>query len=112
MFLEYHVGLRSLDVSENGLEVCPKSFKDLCHLEMLYLQRNKIRELPDLSGCKALKELYMQNNLLKEFNSETFALLRIQLLDLRSNKIETLTVNKEDLEFVDRFYLDNNEIAV
>lgn len=79
---------------------------------MLYLSQNRIIELPDISGCKALKELYMQNNLLKEFNSEMFSLLRIQLLDFRSNKIETLNVNKEDLEFADRFYLDNNEIAV
>lgn len=100
-----------LDISENRLISCPNSFKDFSHLEILYLQRNKIAELPDLSGCRALKELYMQNNLLKEFNSETFALLRIQLLDFRSNKLETLTITKADLEFVDRFYLDYNEIG-
>ncbi|CAL8130660.1 unnamed protein product [Orchesella dallaii] len=105
-------GLRSLDVSENYLTCCPKSFREFLHLEVLYMQRNKITELPDLGGCKALKEIYMQNNALVEFSSETFAVTRVQLLDFRANKIETLLITKEDLEFVDRFYLDNNEIAV
>lgn len=104
-------GLRTLDVSENRLISCPKSLVELVHLEILYLQRNKLEILPNVSKAKNLKELYLQNNLIKEMSSEGLAMTKVHLLDLRTNKIENIEINCDDLEFLERFYLDNNEIA-
>ena len=106
------IGLRTLDVSENCLSSIPSSIADLVHLEMLYLRKNKLTRIPDVSNCHILKEIYLQNNLIPCFNSEVFSMTKIQLLDFRCNKITDMKIDKEHLEFVDRFYLDNNDIAV
>ena len=53
----------------------------------------------------------MQNNQVTEFNSNIFANTKIQLLNFRSNKIQKLEIEKEDLELVDRFWLENNDIT-
>jgi Leucine-rich repeat (LRR) protein len=105
------VGLRTLDLSENRLTTCPKGISELVHLEIVYLQRNKLDTFPPISRAKNLKEIYLQNNLIREVISEVFAETKLNLLDLRMNKIENLALNSEDLEFLERFYLDNNEIS-
>jgi len=107
----FFIGLRTLDLSENHLISCPSGLVELVHLEILYLQRNKLESVPDVSKAKNLKELYLQNNLITELSSEGLAMTKINLLDLRSNKIDNLDINCDDLEFLERFYLDNNEIS-
>jgi len=105
-------GLRNLDASENRLINVGNLFSEFAHLEILYLQNNKLKAVPDVSNCINLKELYMQNNQVTEFNSSTFSATKIQLLNFRSNKIDKMEVKKDDLEFVDRFWLENNDITV
>lgn len=98
-------------MSDNCLKSCPAALSELVHLEILYLQRNKLVQVPDVSKAKNLKELYLQNNLLREINSESFGNTKLNLLDLRSNKIDDLHIDCEDFEFLDRFYLDNNNLT-
>jgi len=104
-------GLRTLDLSENELISCPRGLTQLVHLEILYLQRNKLESIPDVSRAKYLKELYLQNNQIRTLLSETFLETQLNLLDLRMNKIENLVLSPDDFEYLERLYLDNNDIA-
>lgn len=67
--------------------------------------------MPDVSKAKNLKELYLQNNLIRAVNFEKLSNTKINLLDLRNNKIDDLQLDCEDMEFLDRLYLDNNNLA-
>ncbi|CAG7816881.1 unnamed protein product [Allacma fusca] len=105
-------GLRTLDASDNCLVKMPDTLSELIHLEILYLRKNRLTKIPDVSKCGILKEIYLQNNLIASFDSKVFSMTKIQLLDFRTNKIKYLEISKDHLEFVDRFYLDNNDIGV
>lgn len=98
-------------MSFNCLKLCPAGLSELVHLEILYLQRNKLEQMPDVSKAKNLKELYLQNNLIRAVNFEKLSNTKINLLDLRNNKIDDLQLDCEDMEFLDRLYLDNNNLA-
>lgn len=75
------------------------------------MDNNKLTELPFLNNCKNLIELYVQNNAIKKFSSVVFNGTKVQLLDLRCNKIYSVEIDRYDLEFLDRLYLDNNDIS-
>ena len=51
-----------LELSNNELESTPDAMEEMLHLEQLYLQRNKLKQLPNLKNCCHLKELLVGNN--------------------------------------------------
>lgn len=59
--------LRELNVRQNALESLPGSVGRLPALEGLFLQENKLVELPDLAGCSALRGINANQNKLRGF---------------------------------------------
>lgn len=61
-----------LDLMKNDLSQLPESMGDLRKMECIYLQHNDITDLPDLSGCDALKEIHISNNFIKVSTNSQF----------------------------------------
>lgn len=99
-----------MDLSENSLTDVGSLLSEFSHLEILFLHQNKLKRIPVLDNAKKLTELYMRHNQVRIFSSSSFAESRIQLIDLRENKISELEIQMDDLKLLDRCYLDNNYI--
>lgn len=52
-------------MTRNKLECLPDSIGNLRKLEQLYLRHNRLRSIPPLHSCVAMKELYLGNNFIK-----------------------------------------------
>lgn len=95
----------------NELELLPKEMSELRKLECLYVQHNNIKELPDFTGCGALKEIHFSNNFVKDIPADFCENLpQLKVLDLRDNKIEKLPDEINMLNSLMRLDLSNNSI--
>ncbi|KAM9857628.1 vasorin a [Aulostomus maculatus] len=83
--------LKNLDLSSNHItHISKDSFSGLVKLERLYLHANRIQSIHEeaFEGLEMLLELKLQGNQLTSLPSLNFH--RLLLLDLSSNKIQTL----------------------
>lgn len=104
--------LQILDVSCNRLRSLPEPIGSLCHLEQLFAQQNDLTALPPFSGCARLKELHVGNNAIEEFPIELIeTLLGLKTLDLKSNKLSTLSPDITMIQGLERLDLSNNNLA-
>lgn len=104
--------LQILDVSANRLRSLPEPIGSLCHLEQLFAQQNELTSLPTYSGCARLKELHVGNNAIEEFPIEVIeTLLGLKTLDLKSNKLSTLSADITMIQGLERLDLTNNNLA-
>lgn len=55
--------LKKLDASSNRIEVIPP-LGELRKLEALILHDNNLVKFPDITGCTALRDLQLSNNLI------------------------------------------------
>lgn len=68
------------------------NFKDFPNLEVVYLNKNKLKSLDELAPCIRLKKLSVEENLLTEIPVIS-KFKFIECLNLASNKIRNLDVN-------------------
>lgn len=54
--------LQRLDLTRNDLDCLPDFMGELRRIEFIYAQHNNIRNLPNFTGCDALKEIHLANN--------------------------------------------------
>lgn len=103
--------LKKLDLVHNELDALPKQMGELRKLDYLAVQHNNIRELPDFTGCAAMKEIHFSNNFVTEIAGDFCENLpQLQVLDLRDNKIEKLPDEINMLQSLMRLDLTNNSI--
>lgn len=104
--------LQILDVSSNHLQSLPEPIGSLCHLEQLFVQQNDLTALPPFSGCARLKELHVSNNAIEAFPIEVIeTLLGLRTLDLKCNKLSTLSPDITMIQGLERLDLSNNNLA-
>lgn len=97
---------------KNELEELPNSFGSLRKLEQLYLRHNKLKTIPPLHSCQALKELHLGNNFISELPSEQLKFISaVSVLDLRDNKLEDLPNDITVLQGLERIDLTNNNLS-
>lgn len=133
-----HANLRELHISNNNLKMLDlqtlsifpmlyvvnagfneieqlKTFEGkLNHLEVLFLNNNKIQTLPSCAfePCPSLQAIYLQDNLINILPSDCFkSLYNLRLLYLYSNLFTSLPTNIfSDLKNLHVLYLNNDEI--
>ncbi|XP_021915656.1 leucine-rich repeat-containing protein 40-like isoform X2 [Zootermopsis nevadensis] len=104
--------LCKLDLSDNQINLLPP-LGDLRKLEVLFLQHNRLVNLPDVTGCLALKELHLAGNTIKEIDVEVFeGLSRLRVLNLRDNTLTSLPEEISAFQLLARLDLTNNHLTM
>ncbi|XP_048584032.1 G-protein coupled receptor GRL101 [Nematostella vectensis] len=86
--------LRVLSLRGNNITSLQGLFQNCTNLTHLYLQDNKIEQIPDgvFNSLQSLRVLYLNNNKIKRISQDSFlGLVSLQTLYLRSNKISAIT---------------------
>ncbi|XP_035741438.1 leucine-rich repeat-containing protein 40-like isoform X1 [Vespa mandarinia] len=104
--------LQTLIANSNELKELP-SLSELKKVETIMFQNNKLIIFPDLSGCVALKELYLSENNIVDINMLHLEEVRqLKILTLGSNSIKAIPegiIQLINLEYLD---LSNNNISL
>ncbi|KAM3832319.1 LOW QUALITY PROTEIN: leucine-rich repeat neuronal protein 3 [Vipera latastei] len=90
---EFPVNLTGLDLSQNGLSTMATIELKITQLLSVYLEENKLTELPDrcFFGLNNLQELYINHNLLSTIASGAFTGLdNLLRLHLNSNNLQII----------------------
>lgn len=80
--------LRILNLDHNQLSRLDNGLNNLTKLQILYINHNKLRVVPDFRSLKALQELELSHNDIEYIAEETFDnLTMLRLLDLSHNQL-------------------------
>ena len=105
--------LRELWVSYNQLVGLPTSIQRLTKLERLYLNGNKLTELPaEISDFRELRELSMSNNQLVGLPTSIQRLIKLKRLYLSGNKLTELPAEISDLRELRELSVIRNPLTV
>lgn len=110
------VNLKSISLFQNEIEILLPGTFDCPKLENLYLDSNKIKEVPDFffSNAPNLIYLTLSNNTINEIRKETFqGLHNLEILKISSNNISTILPDTfEDLLNLKNITLKRNFIKI
>lgn len=109
--------LKYLSISENLKELHPHTFKHLINMQVLKLNHNLIKVLPDslFESLRKLRLLELNFNKILDFNNKTFRELEnLELLSLEHNELrfEPITTCFNQLMKLERLILNGNEMPV
>jgi Leucine-rich repeat (LRR) protein len=107
--------LRSLlifDATHNQLSALPSEIGNIPTLMQLYVRHNNITELPVFKFISKLKELQIGNNYITVFSKQHMeSLQNISILDLRDNKIKSISEDVVIMQCLERLDISNNDIV-
>ena len=111
----YLHNLKYLSISEDLDELQPQTFKHLLNLQILNLNKNNIKVLPDplFQGLRKLRWLNLNRNQIQDFNNKTFKDLEsLQLLSVQQNELrfEPITNCFNQLQRLESLFLNGNEM--
>jgi len=87
------------------------SIEEINSLQLLYLYKNKIKEIPkEIGNLINLNYLDLSDNKIKEIPKEIGNLTNLKRLDLNDNKIKEIPKEIVNLINLQTLYLSNNEI--
>lgn len=97
--LNYNLGLKDLDLSENEFSKIPDFVFNLKNLVKLNMNSNELSELPITKDNKCLEYLYLVNNKFTKIPIEINYFRKLKHMALDCNKITEIAVNnlKDDL---------------
>lgn len=103
--------LKSLTISSNKLTSLPNDIGKLKKLETLILNGNQLNQLPSSLGqLKSLRTLSLSGNHFKEFPSGLGTLRHLDVLDLSKNKIQVVPAEVAELQAIE-INLNQNQIS-
>uniref|UniRef100_W5LWH4 Si:ch211-210p4.6 n=1 Tax=Lepisosteus oculatus TaxID=7918 RepID=W5LWH4_LEPOC len=105
--------LRELILSRNELLDFPLEIKQLFHLEKLYLNQNKIQNIPEgiFSQLQKLELLKLSTNRLSKLPSDISCCKNLQHLGLSHNYLKELNEAVADLPKLKELFVDNNRLS-
>ncbi|XP_030639295.1 leucine-rich repeat-containing protein 57 [Chanos chanos] len=104
--------LKSLTINSNKLTNLPNEIGKLKKLETLLLNGNQLQKLPSSFGqLKALRTLSLSGNQFREFPSGLGTLRQLDVLDLSKNHIQAVPAEVADLQAIE-INLNQNQISV
>ncbi|KAF2076004.1 hypothetical protein CYY_002711 [Polysphondylium violaceum] len=104
-------GLEKLTIKSCRLKVLPNEISQLINLKKLYIEDNKIQEVPNLESLENLEELVLTNNEISRFQVSISKLLSLRVLDLSSNILGTIPVRLFGMNSLRELYLDDNQFS-
>ncbi|KAL1257590.1 hypothetical protein QQF64_010834 [Cirrhinus molitorella] len=103
--------LKSLTISSNKLTSLPNDIGKLKKLETLILSGNQLKQLPSSLGqLKSLRTLSLSGNHFKEFPNGLGTLRQLDVLDLSKNKIQVVPAEVAELQAIE-INLNQNQIS-
>ncbi|XP_076833719.1 leucine-rich repeat-containing protein 57 [Brachyhypopomus gauderio] len=103
--------LKSLTISSNKIASLPNDIGNLKKLEILILNGNHLHQLPAAVGqLKALRTLSVSGNHFREFPRVLGSLRHLDVLDLSKNRIQTVPAEVADLQAIE-INLNQNQIS-
>lgn len=102
--------LISIDGSYNGSTKIDSFEANKSNLKILYLENNKLTELPEMKGLSSLETLSLANNEFAEYPTQLSQLAKLKVLSLSGNKlteIESMASNTA----LTTLYLNYNELT-
>lgn len=106
------VSLIDLDVSSNKLTGLPNGFGQLTSLSILECRNNQIAIFNSFNEPTSIKQLFLGNNRITELDDDVFNKMpQLVSLDLRDNRISTLSEAICNLPTLERIDLTNNFLS-
>ncbi|XP_072545046.1 leucine-rich repeat-containing protein 57 [Salminus brasiliensis] len=103
--------LKSLTISNNKLTSLPNDLGKLKKLETLVLNGNLLHQLPtSLGQLKALRTLSLSGNQFREFPGGLGTLRQLDVLDLSKNRIQAVPAEVSELQAIE-INLNQNQIS-
>ncbi|ROJ78786.1 Leucine-rich repeat-containing protein 57 [Anabarilius grahami] len=103
--------LKSLTISSNKLTSLPNDIGKLKKLETLILNGNQLKQLPVSVGqLKSLRTLNLSGNHFKEFPTGLSSLRQLDVLDLSKNQIHVVPAEVAELQAIE-INLNQNQIS-
>ncbi|KAK1793095.1 hypothetical protein P4O66_011510 [Electrophorus voltai] len=110
-FISSFQQLRSLTINSNKLASLPNDIGKLKKLEVLILNGNQLQQLPASIGqLKALRTFSVSGNRFREFPSGLGSLRQLDVLDLSRNQIQTVPAEVAELQAIE-INLNQNQIS-
>ncbi|KAL2099094.1 hypothetical protein ACEWY4_005574 [Coilia grayii] len=111
-FIGSFLQLKSLTINVNRLTTLPNEIGKLKKLETLSLSGNQLQALPAcVNQLKALRTLIISGNQLRELPSGLGALRHLDMLDVSKNRIQALPAEVAELQAIE-INLNQNQISV
>ncbi|XP_046874185.1 leucine-rich repeat-containing protein 57 [Hypomesus transpacificus] len=103
--------LRTVDLSNNKIEVLPASIGNFLHMKSLTLNCNKLTSLPcEISKLKKLETLLLNGNQLQQLPATMGQLKALRTLSLAGNKFREFPPGLGTLRHLDLLDLSKNHI--
>ena len=101
--------LNDLDVSSNKLTALPDEFGRLTALSILECRNNQIAKFTTFNEPAHIKQLFLGNNQITELDEDVFSKLpALVALDLRDNRLQSLSEKICNVTSLERIDLSNN----
>ncbi|XP_052001760.1 leucine-rich repeat-containing protein 57 [Xyrauchen texanus] len=105
--------LRTVDLSNNKIEVLPAFVGGFQQLKSLTISGNKLSSLPnDIGKLKKLETLVLNGNLLKQLPASVGQLKALRILNLSGNRFKVFPDGLGSLRHLDVLDLSKNQIQV
>ncbi|XP_028845431.1 leucine-rich repeat-containing protein 57-like isoform X2 [Denticeps clupeoides] len=111
-FIGSFLHLKSLTINSNKLTSLPNDIGKLKKLETLYLNGNQLQTLPPSIGqLKALRTLCLSGNQFRQFPGGLGSLRQLDLLDLSKNHIQAVPAEVAELQVIE-INLNQNQVSL
>jgi Leucine-rich repeat (LRR) protein len=102
--------LTRLNLRSNQLRRVPAELSKLKELDYLRLERNMLASWPDVTGCRNLRTLDLDNNEIAHISPDILSLAKLKVLYLRENRLTRLPPAIGHAQSLETIWLEGNQL--